>query len=95
VRSHCLHPCRHCLRRKISRFEDAAVAETFLSPSGKSGTALAYLVQALAVTASLCLQFGSPLEVLTRALPKLEDGSAADPSGALLDRIEKDSDTRR
>lgn len=76
---------------KVSGFENGTVAETFLSPSVKSGTALAHMVAALSVTASIALQHGAPVDELARALPKLEDGSPADPLGKLLDLISIDT----
>lgn len=73
---------------KISRFPDGRIAEAFLSPSVKSGTALSHMANALAVSASLALQHGTPAAELAHALPKLEDGSPADPLGRLLDLID-------
>ena len=75
---------------KVSRFANGSIAEVFLSPGVKSGTALAHMVAALSVTASLALQHGCELETLCDALPRMDDGSPGDPLGALLGLVERE-----
>jgi hypothetical protein len=58
-------------------------AEIFLD-AGKPGTDIQHMARAGAVAVSLALQYGCPLKVLIDALPVLEDGTAADPLGAML-----------
>lgn len=73
----------------IGRYEDGRIAEIFLD-AGKAGTALQAVSRDAAVLASLALQFGAPLDVIRHALAADEDGAAAGPIGALIDRIETD-----
>src|SRR5262245_59003705 len=82
-----LRAWRHQLLRQGLALPGRQHCRNVPKPSVKSGTALAHLSAALAVTASLAMQYGCPAEVLARALPKLEDGSPADPLGRLLDLI--------
>lgn len=65
-------------------------AEIFLD-AGKPGTDIQHMARAGAVLASLALQYGCPLQTIIDALPKLEDGTSADPFGALMRLIEKEA----
>ena len=46
----------------ISRFKDSTLADNFLLPTVKTGTALGYMAQALVVLASISLQHGADAE---------------------------------
>jgi hypothetical protein len=70
----------------ISRFADGRVAEIFIA-TAKSGEDMQGIARDAAVTASLALQFGCPLDTLRAALTRDERGEAAGPLGALLDHI--------
>jgi len=69
----------------IGRFDDGRLAEVFLDPSAKSGTAVEVAALDAAITASIALQFGTPAEVIRTALSRDHLGNAAGPLGALLD----------
>lgn len=68
----------------VSKFEDGAPAELFIS-AGKSGSDIEALARDAAVVASLALQYGVPLETLKAAVTKLGNGKGAGPLGKLLD----------
>jgi hypothetical protein len=70
----------------VSRFECRAVAELFLNYA-KTGTAIETQAHDAAVTVSLALQYGVPLDVLRHAVKRNANGSAAGPIGAVLDKI--------
>jgi ribonucleoside-diphosphate reductase alpha chain len=70
----------------IGRFEDGRLAELFLNAT-KVGTDLETTGRGAAITASLALQYGCPVEVLRHALTRNSDGSAAGPIGTLLDLL--------
>lgn len=72
----------------VSRFGDGRLAELFIS-TAKSGEDMQAIARDAAVTASLALQFGCPLDTLRAALTRDERGDAAGPLGALLDHIAK------
>jgi len=74
----------------ISRFADGRVAEVFLQ-SHKAGSQADANARDAAVAASLCLQFGCPLEVLRRALLRDARGVASSPLGAAIDRLAEQS----
>jgi hypothetical protein len=63
-----------------------APAEVFLS-TGKPGSGLEAVARDLAVTLSLGLQFGVPVDTLRHAVTRLDDGTAAGPAGKLLDLV--------
>lgn len=62
------------------------VTEVFLS-GGKPGGELEAMARDCAVVTSLALQYGVPLDTISSALTRLDDGSAAGPLGAMLDRL--------
>lgn len=70
----------------VGRFADGQVAEVFLQ-SHKPGNSSDANARDAAVAASLCFQFGCPLDVLRRALLRDPHGRASTPLGAALDRI--------
>lgn len=72
----------------VSYFESGRVAEAFIQ-CGKAGTEIEALGRDTAVILSLALQYGCPLEILREAITREEDGTAAGPVGALLDKIEE------
>jgi ribonucleoside-diphosphate reductase alpha chain len=64
----------------FGRFADGEVAEVFMNVSGKVGTDLDAHARDAAITASIALQFGAPLDVLRRALTRVGNGG---PGSAL------------
>lgn len=71
----------------VSRFDDGGIAEIFLD-AGKPGSAVAIAAHDLGVTASLAVQFGTPIQAIRKALLKLSDGSGAGPLGRVLDLLD-------
>lgn len=69
-----------------SRFEDGALAEVFIS-NHKNGSHADISARDAAVTASIALQYGAPMDVLRKALIRDERGIASGPLGAALDMI--------
>jgi hypothetical protein len=61
-------------------------SEIFLS-GGKPGSSLDAMTRDFAVVVSIALQYGLPLDVMSKAITRLDDGSAAGPGGKLLDLI--------
>jgi hypothetical protein len=70
----------------VGRFADGALAEIFLN-AAKTGTAIEAAARDAAITASLALQHGTPVDTLRHALTRNADGSASGPLGALLDML--------
>jgi hypothetical protein len=68
------------------KFEDGRLAEIFLN-TAKNGTTLDVAARDAAISASLLLQFGCPVETLRRALTRNSDGTASGPLGAFLDLL--------
>ena len=68
----------------ISRYQDGSVAEVFLS-CGKIGSNAADLARDAAISASIALQHGCPIDRLRHAVTRVSDGRAAGPIGVLLD----------
>jgi hypothetical protein len=71
----------------VSRFDDGRAAEVLLD-AGKPGSSIQAIARDGGVFASLALQYGCPLEVLRKAITRLDDGSAVGPLGKLLDLID-------
>jgi hypothetical protein len=67
-------------------FEDGRVAEIFLS-SHKPGSPIEAIARDAAVTVSIALQFGVPIETIRAALTKDHDGCPATLLGAALDAL--------
>ncbi len=63
--------------------EDGTLAEVFLN-GGKEGSAADIIGRECAVVLSIALQFGTPLNIIVDALPKLADGNPAGPVGMAL-----------
>jgi hypothetical protein len=64
----------------VSLFDDGRPAEVFLD-AGKPGASLQAMARDAAVIASIALQHGVSLEVMRKAITRLDDGSAAGPLG--------------
>src|SRR4051812_32128536 len=69
----------------VSHWPDGRVAEVFLSPSAKSGTAIGDLARDLAIAASIGFQHGVGLDELRHALTRTEGGHPASALSRLLD----------
>jgi len=59
--------------------------EIFLQAATPSGTEVEAMARDAAVLASIALQYGATIEVLRKALTRLEEGEPAGPMAALLD----------
>ena len=70
----------------ISRFGDGRVAETFIS-NHKRGNASDVAARDAGILLSFCLQYGCPIDAITRAVSRNSDGSASGVVGAVLDKI--------
>jgi hypothetical protein len=70
----------------VSRFADGSVAEIFLQ-NHKAGSAAGIMASDAAITASLALQYGCPVAVLSKALCRDGRGNASGPLGTALDVI--------
>jgi hypothetical protein len=70
----------------ISRFDDGRLAEIFLT-NHKSGSQADSAARDAAVTCSIALQFGAPLDVIRKALMRDSRGVASSPLGAALDQL--------
>jgi ribonucleoside-diphosphate reductase alpha chain len=69
-----------------SRFDDGAVAETFIQ-NHKTNSAAGILASDCAIAASLALQFGCPAETLAKALSRDAHGRPTGPLGCALDLL--------
>jgi hypothetical protein len=72
----------------FSRFADGTLAETFLQ-NHKRGNASDVAVRDAGILLSFCLQYGCPVETISRALSRNADGSASGVMAAVLDAITK------
>jgi ribonucleoside-diphosphate reductase alpha chain len=70
----------------VSRFADGRVAEVFIQ-NHKPGSQSDSYTRDAAISASLALQYGCPLDVLRKALLRDPQGRASTPLGAALDII--------
>ena len=73
----------------ISRFDDGAVAEVFLT-NGKVNSQADTAARDSAVVASIALQFGASVETLRKALLRDARGEPSGPLGVALDMISED-----
>lgn len=71
----------------ISRFDDGALAEIFLT-NGKVNSQADTAARDSAVVASLALQHGTPVDTMRRALLRDPQGRASSPLGTALDLLE-------
>jgi hypothetical protein len=67
-------------------YPDGRIAEIFLS-STKPGSPIEAIARDAAVTVSIALQFGVPIETIRAALTKDHDGSPATLLGVALDAL--------
>ena len=72
----------------FSRDEDGNVSELFLN-GGKEGSTANVVAKECAVILSIAAQFGVPMTVLGKSLPRLHDGKPAGPVGVALAMIGK------
>src|SRR5688500_13571710 len=70
----------------FSRYPDGRLFELFIS-NAKAGSHSDAAAKDSAVVASIALQYGVPVEVISRALLRDQRGNAASPLGAALDCI--------
>jgi ribonucleoside-diphosphate reductase alpha chain len=59
----------------------------FLNPAGKVGTDLEAHARDAAITASLCLQHGCPLDALRKALTRTGNGGPGSALSFVLDQL--------
>jgi hypothetical protein len=69
----------------IGRFSDGSPADIFLNPAGKVGTDLEAHARDAAITASIALQHGCPLDDLRRALTRTGVGGPGSALSYVLD----------
>ena len=79
-----LHGLRYTVT--FSRFPDGRIGEVFIQ-NHKRGNASDVAVRDAGILLSFCLQFGCPIETISRALSRNSDGSASGVMAAVLDRI--------
>jgi hypothetical protein len=68
---------------------DGSIAELWLN-SLKQNSLIDAMASGAAITASIALQFGAPLDTIRHALRRNPDGSPACPLGALCDAIARE-----
>jgi hypothetical protein len=81
VERHGLHYTGTC-----AYFADGRLAEIFLT-NHKTGSMADAAARDAAVTCSLALQYGAPLETIRKALMRDSRGVASSPLGAVLDLL--------
>jgi hypothetical protein len=74
----------------VGCYADGTVAEIFLSPNAKSGTAIEAWARDSAILASIAFQHGTPVDVVRHALTRDEADQATSPLGQLLDILAAD-----
>jgi ribonucleoside-diphosphate reductase alpha chain len=72
----------------ISRYPDGRLGEIFLA-SNKAGSQLDAAARDSAVTCSIALQFGAPVDNIRTALLREANGTPCSPLAAALDEIGK------
>ncbi|MFD1330774.1 hypothetical protein ACFQ4O_02050 [Methylopila musalis] len=70
----------------VGFYDDGRPGEVFLD-AAKAGTEREAIARDAAVTVSLALQFGAPLDTIRRAMTREGSGAAAGAMGVLLDMI--------
>ena len=70
----------------VGHYPDGRPGEIFLNAE-HANSLLDVLAHDAAILASLALQYGAPLDVITHALKRDAHGTAASPIGAALDQI--------
>jgi hypothetical protein len=71
----------------IGTFPDGSLAEIFLNPAGRVGTDLEAHARDAAITASLRLQHGCPLDALRKALTRTGNGGPGSALSWILDQL--------
>jgi hypothetical protein len=71
----------------VGHFGDGSPGEIFLNPIGKVGTDLDAHAREAAITASLCLQHGCPLDALRKALTRIANGGPGSALSYILDQL--------
>ena len=71
----------------IGHLGDGSVGEIFLNPAGKVGADLEAHAPDAAITASLCLQHGRPLDALRKGLTRTGNGGPGSALSYILDRL--------
>ena len=71
----------------VAFFDDGGLAEVFLT-NGKAGSDSDAAARDSAVTCSIALQFGTPMDVIRRALLRDPQGAPSSPLGVALDMID-------
>lgn len=77
----------------LETFPDSSVTDRVTElwcNAGKVGSSLEALANDAAILASLCLQYGCPIEVMRGALTRNSSRIAAGPIGVLLDTIARE-----
>ena len=72
---------------------DGAIAEVFLN-SSKLGSDRDSSARDAAISVSLALQYGAPLDTLRGAITRNADGSPASPIGKVLDLLRSTEESR-
>jgi len=70
----------------VGRFHDGTLAEIFIN-GGKPGSDLEAVARDAAVTLSIALQYGVPLDPVRHAVTRNADGSPSSIVGAVLERL--------
>lgn len=76
----------------VGRYGDGRAGEVFTSDI-KAGTSADSLLRDAAVILSIALQYGTPIETIAGAITRNRDGSATSFMGALVDHLNKESQT--
>jgi hypothetical protein len=71
----------------IGTFPDGSLAEIFLNRAGRVGSALEAHARDAAITTSLALQFGVPLDTLRKALTRTGNGGPGSALSYILDQL--------
>jgi hypothetical protein len=77
----------------VGRFPDGQIGEVFLT-SHRANSQAGIMASDQAVLASLALQFGCPLETLSKALMRDNAGRATSPIGVALNLIADEGEAR-
>jgi hypothetical protein len=75
----------------VSRFADGTISELFLS-NGKIGSDSDAAARDSAVVCSIALQFGTPVDVIRKALLRDSRGIASSPLGCALDLLAREGE---
>jgi ribonucleoside-diphosphate reductase alpha chain len=70
----------------VSRYSDGRPAEVFIT-NHRAGSAAGVMASDGAIAASLALQYGCPIDVLSKALSRDSRGNPTSPLGVAIDLI--------